>query len=127
MAIDPPYRLDPLQNVVDVKWGDVDDGGSQPGNENCWGFFLALFINPDIGPGPLRWGTPDGYKYSPGEAAAAFGYTMWYVDSSNVIACYEWQWLVGEDCGFVPGPFDEPPVGPPDDWIGFGFSPNSEE
>lgn len=22
MAIDPPYRLDPLQNVVDVKWGD---------------------------------------------------------------------------------------------------------
>ncbi len=22
MAVDPPYRLDPLQNIVDVKWGD---------------------------------------------------------------------------------------------------------
>lgn len=26
MAIDPPYRLDPLQNVVNVKWSAVAEG-----------------------------------------------------------------------------------------------------
>lgn len=27
MAIDPPYRLDPLQNPVNVKWGDGEGNG----------------------------------------------------------------------------------------------------
>jgi hypothetical protein len=32
VAIDPPYRLDPLQNVVNVKWSDV-------GSAMSWQFF----------------------------------------------------------------------------------------
>jgi hypothetical protein len=28
MAVDPPYRLDPLQNIVNVFWGEVSDVGA---------------------------------------------------------------------------------------------------
>lgn len=129
MSVDPPYRLDPLQNPVDVKWEEDGDGGGEPGNENCWGFFQSLLIQPDISP-TLRWGrcgTEGGFTTSPGEAAGSCGFDHWYVGADNVIVCFEYQWLVGIDCGFAPGPNDSPPEDPPPDWEGHNHSPNSEE
>jgi hypothetical protein len=133
MAIDPPYRLDPLQNPVNVKGRpEGEEPVPEPGLEDCWNFQTSLFITACVQP-TLAWPTcnprPIGEPQctpNPAEAAGCFPQCKhWYVDGQTIV-CYEYAWLSGADCGFTPGPLLPPPE-PPDDWIGFDFSPNSSE
>lgn len=56
MAIDPPYRLDPLQNPVNVKWRDEND--PQPNIEGLIGVSIGTVWF--FGPGESGVGFPDG-------------------------------------------------------------------
>lgn len=133
MAINPPYRFDPLSNLVDANFEEDGDSGGEPGSEDCWALFPSLFIAPCVEP-TLRWPTcnprPEGESQCTDVVAEAAGCNPqcqhWYQDGETIV-CYQWGWLSSAECGFAPGPIDNPPTDPPDDWVGHGFSPNSEE
>lgn len=140
MAVDPPYRLDPLQNVVNVKWGDVEDGGGGHHPVDCWFFSPVLFIAPVLGheeDGLWTLCTPPfDFESNPGtvvescESNAVDGNVdHWFVDDGSVIHCFAWRWAVGTECGTAPNAEDlaNKPASPPPGWNPNNYSPNSEE
>lgn len=140
MAKDPPYRLDPLQNPVNVKWTD-EGGGGEAGSHpvDCWFHGAVLLILNAGDPSSPFWATcevPGTYSDSPSDVvnsceSGAFGGVIdnWYVNEFGNIVAFAWQWAAGVDCGSAPNAEDmeNRPTSPPDGWNPNNHSPNSEE
>jgi hypothetical protein len=138
MAIDPPYRLSPLQNVVDVLFEEDGDAGEGSGFSECWGFTGIHISIPDSPEGP--WPGCDGDLHAtPGGAAAVaplcverFGIDVgdnvfWFMGPDGTVNTSSYVRSVGAGaphCAFVPT--STSPDDPPEDWVGWDFPHGTE-